>query len=276
MTTNRAVFITQTGAGFATAGGYAVDMALQGNPNEELRLFQTGEHPCGYWPDRQARDLVLDPQDARLGALYPTALGWGFRRSGDLVYRPHCAHCHACVPVRIPAERFLADRSQRRCLARNADLECRVVPAERTEEQFALYQRYLGQRHANGGMDNHGPHEFDQFLIGSWPHSRFLEVRAARIDDQRGRLLAVAVTDVTEQGLSAVYTFFDPDEQARSLGTYAILQQIAWAQREALPHLYLGYWIRGHRKMDYKRRYQPLEAYDGRRWVDFGALPDSP
>jgi arginyl-tRNA--protein-N-Asp/Glu arginylyltransferase len=251
-------------------------MALQGNPHEELRLFQTGEHPCGYWPDRQARDLVLDPQDSRLGALYPMALGWGFRRSGDLVYRPHCAHCRACVPVRIPVERFAPDRNQRRCLTRNADLEYRVVPAERNEEQFALYQRYLAHRHANGGMDKHGPHEFDQFLIGSWPHSRFMEIRTARVGHQRGRLLAVAVTDITDQGLSAVYTFFDPDEQARSLGTYAILQQIAWARRDSLPHLYLGYWIRGHRKMDYKRLYRPLEAYDGRRWIDFDALLDSP
>lgn len=241
-------------------------MALQGNPNEELRLFQTGEHPCGYWPDRQARDLVLDPQDDRLGALYPMALGWGFRRSGDLVYRPHCAQCRACVPVRIPVARFSPDRSQRRCLARNADLECRALPAERNEEHFALYQRYLDRRHANGGMDQQGPHEFDRFLIGSWPHSRFLEIRTARSGNTPGRLLAVAVTDVTDSALSAVYTFFDPEQQHRSLGTYAILQQIAWAQRQSLPHLYLGYWIEGHQKMDYKRRYRPLEAYDGRRW----------
>ncbi len=235
-------------------------MALHGDSNDELRLFQTGEHPCGYFPERQARDLVLDPQDSRLGELYPMALGWGFRRSGDLVYRPHCRQCRACVPVRIPVARFAPDRSQRRCLARNADLDYRVLPAERSDEQFALYRRYLAARHANGGMNDHGPHEFDQFLVGSWSHGRFLEIRA------QGRLLAVAVTDVTALGLSAVYTFFDPDEQARGLGTFAILQQIAWAQRAGLPHLYLGYWIDGHRKMDYKRRYQPLEYFDGRRW----------
>ena len=241
-------------------------MALHGDSNDELRLFQTGEHPCGYFPERQARDLVLDPQDSRLGELYPMALGWGFRRSGDLVYRPHCRQCRACVPVRIPVARFAPDRSQRRCLARNAGLDCRVLPAERSDEQFALSQRYLRHRHANGGMDDHGPHEFDQVHVGSWSRGRLLEIRAQAGNAARGRLLAVAVTDVTALGLSAVYTFFDPDEQARGLGTFAILQQIAWAQRAGLPHLYLGYWISGHRKMDYKRRYQPLEYFDGRQW----------
>lgn len=244
-------------------------MAIHADPHEDLKLFQTGQHPCGYWPDRQARDLVLDPQDPRLGTLYPMALAWGFRRSGDLIYRPHCQHCHACVPVRIPVARFAPDRSQRRCLARNADLDCRIVAAERSDEQFELYRRYLGHRHAGGGMDEHGPHEFDQFLIGRWSHGRFMELREHGHGGRRGRLLAVAVTDVTAQGLSAVYTFFDPEARARGLGTLAILQQIQWARRESLPHLYLGYWIRDHRKMDYKRRYRPLEAYDGRRWHDF-------
>ncbi|MCD9087501.1 arginyltransferase [Stenotrophomonas sp. SY1] len=249
-------------------------MALHRDPNQELRLFQTGEHPCGYWPDRQARDLVLDPQDERLAELYPMALGWGFRRSGNLVYRPHCINCRACVPVRIPVARFIPDRTQRRTLARNADLECRVLPAERTDEQFALYQRYLQHRHANGGMDDHGPHEFDQFLVGDWSHGRFMEIRTRGIDGHRGQLLAVAVTDLTALGLSAVYTFFDPDQAKRSLGTFGILQQIAWAQRLGLPHLYLGYWIHGHRKMDYKRRFHPLEAYDGHHWQGFDGLLD--
>ncbi len=243
-------------------------MAIHADPRDDLRLFQTGTHPCGYWPDRQARDLVLDPQDPRLGVVYPMALGWGFRRSGDLVYRPHCPSCNACVPVRIPVAQFTPDRSQRRCLARNADIECRIVPAQRTDEQFALYQRYLSQRHAGGGMDQHGPHEFDQFLVGSWSHGRFMEMRL------HGALVGVSVTDVTTHGLSAVYTFFDPDQHDRSLGTYGILQQIQWAVREGLPHLYLGYWIRDHRKMDYKRRYRPLEAYDGRRWHEFDPALD--
>ncbi len=229
-------------------------------PSDDLRLFHTGEHPCGYWPERIARDLVLDPRDPRLAAFYPTALGWGFRRSGDLVYRPHCEGCRACVAVRIPVADFKPDRSQRRCAARNAHVEARVVVAERTEEHLELYKHYLTARHRDGGMDDHGAIEFEQFLVGSWSEGRFLELR------EHGRLIAVAVTDITPEAMSAVYTFFDPALERRSLGTLAILRQIEWARRESRRHLYLGYWIQGHRKMDYKRRFQPLESFDGRDW----------
>ena len=166
------------------------------------------------------------------------------------------------MAVRIPVDRFQPDRSQRRCLARNADVQLRVLPAQRTEEQLALYRRYLVARHAGGGMEGHGANEFDQFLIGSWSEGRFLELRAGP------RLLAVAVTDVIDTAISAVYTFFDPDEAGRGLGTLAILRQLEWARREHRTHLYLGYWIGGHPKMDYKRRFQPLEGFDGRTWND--------
>lgn len=232
--------------------------------NDELRLFHTADHACGYWPERLARDLVFDPGDPRLGEVYPTALTWGFRRSGNLIYRPHCRECRACIAVRVPVAEFRPDRSQRRCLARNADLEARVLPAERNDEHFALYRRYLAARHPGGGMDDHGAAEFDQFLISAWGHGRFLELRRRKAHG--GELLAVAVTDVLPDALSAVYTFYAPEAPERGLGTYAILQQIAWAQRENRRHLYLGYWIDGHRKMDYKRRFRPLERFDGHAW----------
>jgi arginine-tRNA-protein transferase len=238
--------------------------------SESLRLFHTGLHPCGYWPERTARDLVLDPDDPRLAGFYPQALAWGFRRSGDIVYRPHCHGCRACVAVRIPVAEFKPNRSQRRCLARNGDIQTRVLPAERTGEQLDLYRRYLQARHPQGGMDGHGAAEFDQFLVGSWTHGRFLELRAD------GRLLAVAATDLAEGALSAVYTFYDPDEDARGLGTLAILHQVRWALRDGRAHLYLGYWIDGHGKMDYKRRFRPLEAFDGRRWHPLDEEPRSP
>ncbi|MEO5566481.1 MAG: arginyltransferase [Luteimonas sp.] len=229
-----------------------------------LRVFHTGEHPCGYWPQRTARDLVLDPSDERLPQLYPLALESGFRRSGDIVYRPHCRGCHACVAVRIPVAEFQPSRSQRRCLARNADLDMRVLAAQRSDEQFELYQRYLHARHAGGGMDGHGALEFDQFLVGSWAQGRFLELRQR----DSHRLLAVAVTDlVGDNDLSAVYTFYDPDQGARGLGTLAILRQLEWARRDGRDHLYLGYWIQGHRKMDYKRNFRPLQGFDGREWT---------
>lgn len=229
---------------------------------DEIRLFHTAAHPCGYWPERTARDLVLDPRDPRLPGLYPTALGWGFRRSGDLVYRPHCSGCTACMAVRIAVADFVPDRSQRRCLARNPDIDARVLPARCTDEHFALYQRYLGARHPHGGMDGHGVVEFEQFLIGAWSESRFLELR----ERASHRLLAVAVTDVVGDALSAVYTFYDPADARRGLGTLGILQQLDWARRDQRRHLYLGYWIAGHRKMDYKRRFTALEGFDGVAW----------
>lgn len=257
------------GTGAGAAGG-AILRAMNRSPDDGserreagLRVFHTGEHPCGYWPERTARDLVLDPRDERLPQLYPLALHSGFRRSGDIVYRPHCRGCHACVPVRIAVDAFAPDRGQRRCLARNADVVSRIVPAQRTDEQLALYRRYLAARHAGGGMDDHGAIEFDQFLVGSWSQGRFLELR----EQATHRLLAVAVTDLAgDDALSAVYTFFDPDEPKRSLGTLAILHQLAWARRDGRAWLYLGYWIEGHRKMDYKRGFAALEGFDGRAW----------
>lgn len=244
-------------------------MAIDSKPHDDLQLFKTNLHPCGYWPDRWASDLVMDPNDPRLGAIYPQTLAWGFRRSGNLLYRPHCEHCNACVPVRVNVNAFVPNRSQRRCLARNATLVTRIVPAERNAEQLSLYRRYLHQRHPDGGMDGHGAIEFDQFLIGPWGYGRFMEIREPATNDTPGQLLAVAVTDLTHQALSAVYTFYEPNAAARGLGTLAILHQIHWAQREQRPYLYLGYWIKDHFKMDYKRRFQKLEIYDGYRWRPF-------
>ena len=234
-----------------------------GTDADNLRMFHTGPHPCGYWGDREARDLVLDPRDPRLAQAYPMALDWGFRRSGDIVYRPSCSGCQACVAVRIPVDAFTPGRSQRRCLARNADVDARIVAPVRSDEHLALYRKYLTTRHRGGGMDDHGAPEFEQFLIGSWNQGRFLELR----EHGSHRLLAVAVTDLVDGALSAVYTFYDPDEAERGLGTLAVLKQLEWAARDRRAHLYLGYWIAGHAKMDYKRRFQPLEGFNGRGWA---------
>lgn len=230
-----------------------------------IRLYQTLEHGCGYWPERLARDLILDPDDPRLAKLYGEALARGFRRSGGHVYRPHCAACQACVPVRVPVLAFAPNRSQRRCLQRNADLQLAVRPARRTDEQFALYQRYLDTRHAGGGMDHASSESFDAFLACVWSPSYFLEIR------HQGRLLAVAVTDAVPGALSSVYTFFDPEHAARSLGTFALLQQIQWARDEQRDYLYLGFWLDGHPKMAYKQTFQPLERLSGDDWLPFRA-----
>lgn len=225
-----------------------------------IRLFQTLEHACGYWPERPSRDLIIDPADPQLPAVYAQAMAMGFRRSGGHVYRPHCPGCRACISVRVPAAAFRPNRSQRRCLARNHDLELRIVAPRRTQENFSLYRRYLDGRHRGGGMDDPTPENFDAFLACPWSPTQFMEFRLG------GRLAALAVTDVVPDALSAVYTFYDPALADRSLGTYAILRQIQRCRDEGRGHLYLGFWLQGHPKMAYKRGFQPLEFLDGALW----------
>lgn len=225
-----------------------------------IRVFQTLEHPCGYFEDRKARNLVIDPVARGLPQIYALAIERGFRRSGGHVYRPHCRGCTACLAVRIPVARFRRSRSQRRCAQRNADLVSDVVTPSRSAEHFELYQRYVNTRHAGAGMDDPEQDDFERFLTCRWSPTRFLELR------QDGALRAVAVLDTLPSGLSAVYTFYDPDSAGRGLGTYSILLQIELARAENLPYLYLGYWIHGHPKMDYKARFRPLEVLQGGHW----------
>ena len=228
--------------------------------SEIVRLFQTLPHPCGYYAERTAQNLVIDPASPHLPQIYDAALARGFRRAGGHVYRPHCNACRACIAARVPVVQFQPDRSQRRCEQRNRDLELRIEPAHHSAEYFALYQRYLEARHPGGGMDDPDPDDFSRFLYTAWSATQFVELRLG------GRLLGVAVTDFAATGLSAVYTFFDPDEAARGLGTYAILRQIELARARGLPHLYLGFWIEGHPKMDYKARFRPLELLGANGW----------
>jgi len=232
--------------------------------SERIRVFQTLDHPCGYFKDRSARNLVIDPLAPDMPRLYGLALRSGFRRSGGHVYRPACAGCRACVPARLPVAAFRPSRSQQRCLARNADLRMQWAEPLRTAENYALYRRYLGNRHAGGGMDDGDEADFERFLRCEWSPTRFLEFRL------ESRLIAVAVTDVTPQALSSVYTFFDPEARSRGLGTFAILQQIEQCRRMSRPYLYLGYWIENHPKMDYKRRFRPLELLTRDGWQEAG------
>ena len=229
--------------------------------SERVRLFQTLPHACGYYAERTAQNLVIDPAAPRLDQLYGPALDRGFRRAGGHLYYPNCTQCRACTPCRIDVEGFVPDRTQRRCLKRNADLSVVECMAGYNAERHALYERYLRTRHSGGGMDEADASDFRRFLTAPWSPTLFLEFRRG------AQLLAVAVTDVCLNGLSAVYTFFDPSETARSLGTYAILQQVQLARRRGLPWLYLGFWIEGHEKMDYKRRFRPLQIRTREGWV---------
>ena len=230
-----------------------IELRFKAMQRDAVRLFYSIDHPCGYFPDRLARNLLIDPIAEPQQIIYEQALTRGFRRAGGHVYRPHCQACKACVASRIPVEQFCPDLSQRRNLRSNQDLEMKLRPAAFGEAEFGLYQRYLSQRHAGGGMENPSPDDFMRFLTSAWSKTWFLEFRLA------GELICVAVTDLAAGGLSSVYTFYDADLSHRGLGTFAILSQINLARKLKLPHVYLGYWIDQHAKMHYKAKFQPLE-----------------
>jgi len=226
-----------------------------------LKFYATQPHTCSYLPDEQATTLFLDPSQPMDPGVYADLSELGFRRSGDHLYRPHCQRCNACVPARIPAARFLPNRQQKRILKRNADITVTAARPRFTEEYFDLYKRYIDQRHADGDMYPPSRDQFSTFLVRDLPFSRFYEFRLGN------RLLAVAVTDLLPNGLSAVYTFYEPEQERRSLGRFAILWQITEALRLDLGAVYLGYWIKNCKKMNYKTQYRPIELLINQRWV---------
>ncbi|RME25182.1 MAG: arginyltransferase [Deltaproteobacteria bacterium] len=219
-------------------------------------------HPCQYIEGRRAAMLVVDPRTAIDSRLYSVLCAQGFRRSGDIVYRPHCSDCRSCIPVRVDAESFRPRRNQRRCWARNLDLDATMSGADYTDEDHLLMERYLSARHRNAGMDGLGRDELEGFISSAWSDSRFVRFRLA------GRLVAVMVLDVLDDGLSAVYCFFDPsdDLSRRSLGRYCILWSINYARRSGLRWLYLGYYIPECRKMSYKIEYRPQQHLVENEW----------
>jgi len=233
----------------------------------ELPFYVTPPHPCSYLDDRQATTVFVDPGFPLSMAHYSELANLGFRRSGEHVYRPECAQCKLCIPVRIPVEQFKPNRAQRRCLRRNQDLDIHIVEAKYSEEHFKLYRRYMSARHAGGGMDKDDPEAYQSLIGAHWCDSRLIEFRL------QNRLVAVAVTDQFPQGMSAVYTFFDPDLNSRSLGVFAVLTEIRLLQEAARSCLYLGYWNPQTPKMAYKNNYAPLEFFNQNGWH---ILPDQP
>ncbi len=230
------------------------------SPNPHLQFYLSNNHPCGYLPEQLSVSLIADPHYPINTQIYTRLVEIGFRRSGRMAYRPHCPECQACVPVRIDSQRFQFNRQQRRNLKRNADLEVVRTPMRFDTEHYALYSRYITARHSGGSMEESGPEGYSTFLTQSCCETQLVEFR------QAGRLVMVAVVDYLNGALSAVYSFFDPEEGARSLGRYAILWQLKECQRLNLPHLYLGYWIADCRKMVYKREYRPIEQYRDGLW----------
>lgn len=232
-------------------------MSIQSDPP---KLYLSAPHPCPYIEPETASTVLLDPNYEVDNSLFSILIKAGFRRSGDTIYRPHCRNCNACVSVRIPAREFRASRSQKRTYNRNKDITTTLVPATFQQEHFELYCDYQRWRHTGDIMDHSDPERYREFMVESSVDTAFIEYRLA------GKLVGLSVCDLPEDGMSAVYTFFDPMMPKRSLGTYAILKQLDYVRDMELDWLYLGYWIEGCKKMSYKTQFRPIFGFVKKEW----------
>jgi len=237
-------------------------------PFSLLQFYATSPYPCSYLPGRDARSQVATPTHLIDAEVYSTLVRRGFRRSGAFTYRPHCINCTACIPVRLPVAELQYSRAQRRAIRNHADLTIRQRPLAFFAEHYALYTRYQNARHAGGGMDEDGHEQYAHFLLQSNVDTRLIEFS----DGDAVRM--VSIIDVLEDGLSSVYTFYDPDVPGASFGTYNILWQARQCNALDLPYLYLGYWIAESRKMAYKSRFSPIEGLIDGRWQTL-EIPDN-
>lgn len=225
-----------------------------------LSLYKTADQPCSYINSQQSNLLFADPYIDMTLPIYNRLALLGFRRSGTHIYKPACKSCTACIPTRIPAHEFTPNRSQRRTIAKNADLQVFVAEPIFNAEHFDLYRRYMNARHPGGGMQTTDPEQYMNFLACAWSDTLFYEFRLKK------ELVCIAIVDRLDTGLSAMYTFYEPNLAQRSLGTFAILWEIQKTCRLGLPWLYLGYWIKECSKMSYKGQFQPLQTFVQGRW----------
>jgi arginyl-tRNA--protein-N-Asp/Glu arginylyltransferase len=227
----------------------------------ELRFFKTPAHDCSYLPGRQATTLFVDPS-AEVGTDVYTALSSaGFRRSGEHIYRPYCEGCAACIPVRVPAQEFRLARRQKRTLKTNLDVVVKTQLPYFSEHYYKLYERYIIERHSDGDMYPPSRDQFNSFLVEGRKEALFFELTVGK------ELVGVAVVDQLNDGLSAIYTFFEPDFSDRGLGNFAVLWIIEETRRRGLNYVYLGYWIKQCQKMSYKMDYQPLQMFINNQWI---------
>ncbi len=229
-----------------------------------LRFYVTNPSPCPYLPDRKERKAFTNLAVADPDSLHNVLSQAGFRRSQGIAYRPACSRCNACRSVRVLTRDFELSRNDRRTLARNDTLVRWPVASQATREQFRLLKAYLRKRHDNGGMSEMTYRDYVAMVGGSPVQSLIFEYREGA--EANAPLVAVSITDVLRDGFSMVYSFFDTEQPTRGLGHYVILDHVLHAAERGLPHVYLGYWVKGSPKMSYKRRYGPLEVLDGETW----------
>jgi arginine-tRNA-protein transferase len=233
------------------------------------QFYVTAPQTCPYLEGRMERKLFTALQGESAAGLNDTLSKQGFRRSQNVLYRPSCADCSSCLSARVRVADFAPSKSQRRADKRNGHLLRRTRAPWATEEQYELFRRYLDDRHADGGMADMDVFEFAAMIEETPVKSRVIEYSTVTDRGAHHRdLVAVCLTDVLDDGLSMVYSFFDPAKRNASLGTYVILDHIRLAREAGLPYVYLGYWVPGSPKMDYKARYSALEVYVGGEWVE--------